>query len=54
MKKDKTNNTLLLGKLRDAELTILVDSIRSITSSIFISIHCTYAFEKSNIYRNWT
>ena len=34
MKQDKTDNPLLQGKLRDVELTILVDSIRSITSSL--------------------
>ena len=34
MKTDKTTNPLLQGKLRDVELTVLVDSIRSITSSL--------------------
>ena len=34
MSKSKMNNPLLQGKLGDVELTILVDSIRSITSSL--------------------
>ena len=33
MSKSKMNNPLSQGKLGDVELTILVDSIRSITSS---------------------